>query len=218
MKVGTDGVLLGAWASVGASTLDVGTGTGLIALMAAQRRSDARITAIDIDPDAVRQAQENVCTSPFATRITVCQADIRSGLAGQAFNSIICNPPYFENALRSPDAARATARHDDKLTFDDLAYNSAALLRDGGTLSVVIPLERRADMTSSCATFGLTLVRETHVRTLPAKPPKRTLMEFFKGYTNPCLPDETDSLIIESAPSQPTSEFKMLLKDFYLKF
>ena len=123
MKVGTDGVLLGAWADVkstslqanrSTSILDVGTGTGLIALMAAQRNPEAHIIAIDVNPDAVLQAQENVGASPFANRVIVRQADFRKGFEG-LFDAILCNPPYFENALRCPDASRSTARHSDTL-------------------------------------------------------------------------------------------------------
>ena len=229
MKVGTDGVLLGAWSNVSATggqavkpkrILDVGTGTGLIALMAAQRNPDAHITAIDIDPDAVRQAKENVCASPFAERITVLQADFRQDLEGM-FDAILCNPPYFENALRCPDASRSTARHDDTLTFDELAQRAASLLRPQGTLSVIIPFERRTDMTAACATYGLTLIRETHVRTLLSKPPKRILLEFASKPNDAGESDGADAcqkLCLESAPGVPTPAFKALLKDFYLKF
>lgn len=232
MKVGTDGVLLGAWADVkstspqanrSTSILDVGTGTGLIALMAAQRNPEAHIVAIDVNPDAVLQAQENVDASPFANRIIVQQADFRKGIEG-LFNAILCNPPYFENALRSPDASRSTARHSDTLTFDDLALNASSLLHPLGTLSVIIPSERRMDMIAACATHGLTLVRETHVRTLPTKPPKRVLLEFISGLVG--QPERLDypevpvisTLTIEATPGVPTPEFKALLKEFYLKF
>ena len=248
MKVGTDGALLGAWADVmstrrqphkPAHILDVGTGTGLIALMAAQRNPDARILAIDIDPDAVRQAQENVGASPFARRIVVRQADFRESALlhdekdGALFNAILCNPPYFENALRSPDASRSTARHSDTLTLDDLALSASSLLRPSGTLSVILPFERRRDMTVACATRGLRLTRETHVRTLPDKPPKRVLLEFSTTHPdnpdNPEIPENPENpefpefpvpstLTIESFPGLPTLEFKALLKDFYIKF
>jgi tRNA1Val (adenine37-N6)-methyltransferase len=232
MKVGTDGVLLGAWADVkstslqvhkSTSILDVGTGTGLIALMAAQRNPEAHIIAIDVNPDAVRQAQENVGASPFANRIIVRQTDFRKGVEGH-FDAILCNPPYFENALRCPDASRSTARHSDTLSFDDLALNASSLLRPLGTLSVIIPSERRMDMIAACATQGLTLVRETHVRTLPTKPPKRILLEFISGLVGqqerldyPEFP-KISTLTIEATPGVPTPEFKALLKEFYLKF
>ena len=268
MKVGTDGVLLGAWADVkstsqqvnrstgqqvngstngaasgelsllqlsrvateversSTSILDVGTGTGLIALMAAQRNPSAHITAIDIDPDAVRQAQENVGASPFANRIIVRQSDFRKGVVGY-FDAILCNPPYFENALRCPDFSRSTARHSDTLSFDDLALNVSSQLLPLGTLSVIIPAERRTDMIAACATHNLTLVRETYVRTLPTKHPKRVLLEFrLEELSSPIRPgglEEIDNpspatLTIEATPGVPTPEFKALLKEFYLKF
>ena len=263
MKVGTDGVLLGAWADVRSTSqrvngstsprvngstsprvngstsqqvnrstgvLDVGTGTGLIALMAAQRNPEARVVALDIDADAVRQAKENVSASPFAERITVVQGDFRSFASeegeGVLFDSILCNPPYFERALRCPDKARTLARHDDTLSLEELARKSAMLLRDGGTLAVILPFERRGDMVAECATYGLGLKRETHVQTLPGKAPKRVLMEFGKGIAMGEMGEmgimgkmgERDVLTIEEKAGVPTKEFRALLKDFYLKF
>ena len=239
MKVGTDGVLLGAWGDVESTSpqvhkstgiLDVGTGTGLIALMAAQRNPEARVVALDIDADAVRQAKENVSASPFAERITVVQGDFRSFASeegeGMRFDAILCNPPYFERALRCPDKARTLARHDDTLSLEELARKAATLLREGGTLAVILPFERRGDMVTECATYGLSLKRETHVQTLPGKTPKRVLMEFGKGIAMGEMGDmgimgkmgEGDVLTIEEEAGVPTKEFRALLKDFYLKF
>ena len=242
MKVGTDGVLLGAWGDVRSTSqqvnkstgvLDVGTGTGLIALMAAQRNPEARVVALDIDADAVRQAKENVSASPFAERITVVQGDFRLFASeegeGACFDCILCNPPYFERALRCPDKARTLARHDDTLSLEELARKAATLLREGGTLAVILPFERRGDMVAECATYGLSLKRETHVQTLPGKAPKRVLMEFGKGVAMGEMGEmgilgemekigERDVLTIEEEAGVPTKEFRALLKDFYLKF
>ena len=113
MKVGTDGTLLGAWAQMlmaRGRILDIGTGTGLIALMMAQRFPDASVVGIDIDSEAVAQAQENVEESPFAQRITIRQADVLQFDDEGKFDAIVCNPPYFVNALTCPDQQRTTAR------------------------------------------------------------------------------------------------------------
>ena len=109
MKVGTDGTLLGAWASLGlpeGRILDIGTGTGLIALMMAQRFPQSLVTAIDIDAEAVGQARENVASSPFAGLIEVVQADVRSYQTECLFDAIVSNPPYFSHSLECPDGQR----------------------------------------------------------------------------------------------------------------
>lgn len=230
MKVGTDGVLLGAWARVShcAHILDVGTGTGLVALMAAQR-SDAHVVAIDLDADAVRQATENVESSPWRNRIRVLEADVRAmdsellmadGEGGDAespdswvFDALLCNPPYFENSLKSPDAARTMARHTDTLSFDELAQSAARLLAPHGELSVVIPYDRVSDMTVSAACYGLFATRQTIVVPVEGGKPKRMLMAF----TRHGAPHTPETLCIHDQQRNYTPEYVQLVKDFYLK-
>lgn len=230
MKVGTDGVLLGAWARVAhcSHILDVGTGTGLVALMAAQR-SGARIVAIDLDADAVRQAAENVESSPWGNRVRVMEADVRTvsceqlivdcgagdaaSLGALAFDSLLCNPPYFENSLKSPDAARTMARHTDTLSFDELAQSAARLLTPHGELSVVIPYDRVADMTVSAACCGLFATRQTIVVPVEGGKPKRMLMAF----TRHGAPHTPKTLCIHGQQRNYTPEYVRLVKDFYLK-
>ena len=123
MKVGTDGVLLGAWADGGQRILDIGTGTGLIALMMAQRFPAAEVTAVEIDEQAAMQACENVAASPFADRVNVIHDDIlryADACAEGCFDAIVCNPPFFVNSLKNPDSKRALARHNDNLSFCQL--------------------------------------------------------------------------------------------------
>ena len=117
MKVGTDGVLLGAWTDVSSSQqiLDIGTGTGLIALMLAQRNVTAHITAIDIDEEAIEQAQGNIAASPWKNRIEVMKQDFCQYSANRLFDTIVSNPPYFNQSLKGPDSQRNTARHTDSL-------------------------------------------------------------------------------------------------------
>ena len=133
MKVGTDGVLLGAWCPVSSQAssfkvLDVGTGSGLIALMLAQRLPEAKITAIDIDAGAVEQAAYNFGMSPWADRLN-CQQISLQDLEGEGvYDLIVSNPPYFQDSLKNPDSQRAIARHTDTLSYDELLKHSARLL------------------------------------------------------------------------------------------
>ena len=147
MRVGTDGTLLGAWAqaSDGACRiLDIGTGTGLIALMMAQRYPQAMVTAIDIDDGAVRQAKENVSSSPFADRINVIKADVLTFEDMEKYDSIVCNPPFFEDSLTCPDPQRTEARHTVTLGYRQLMKSAFRLLKDDGRFSVIIPTDCRA--------------------------------------------------------------------------
>ncbi len=234
MKVGTDGVLLGAWACVEhcKRILDMGTGTGLVALMAAQR-SQADIVGIDLDADAVAQATENVAASPWKERIHVLEADARkienggkmhdtsggdetfhlSSFNFPLFDSILCNPPFFENSLKSPDAARTMARHTDTLTFDELARSAVRLLSPEGELSVVIPYDRAHDMTVSAACNGLFATRQTIVVPVEGGKPKRILMAF----TREGAAHAVETLCIHDAQRHYTPEYVRLVEDFYLK-
>lgn len=214
MKVGTDGVLLGAWARVEhcKRILDVGTGTGLVALMAAQR-SHAKVVGIDLDTDAVSQASENAAASPWSSRIRVMAADIKEYADTQLFDAILCNPPYFENSLKCPDAARNMARHTDTLTFDELARSVAGLLTSDGEFSVVIPYDRTTDMTVSAACYGLFATRKTIVYAFEGASPKRVLMAFSKQ-GGACTPN---LLYIQDAQRIHTPEYVSLVKEFYLK-
>ena len=219
MKVGTDGVLLGAWARVEhcKRILDMGTGTGLVALMAAQR-SGADIVAIDLDADAVAQASENVVASPWKERIHVLEADARNlefriQNSEFLFDSILCNPPFFENSLKSPNAARTMARHTDTLTFDELARSASRLLAPEGELSVVIPYDRAHDMTVSAACNGFFATRQTIVVPVEGGKPKRILMAF----TREGAAHAVETLCIHDAQRCYTPEYVHLVEDFYLK-
>lgn len=197
MKVGTDGVLLGAWATVQESPsriLDIGTGTGLIVLMAAQRSPESELFAVEIDPEAAAQARENVQASSWADRITVITGDINqlltTDLANRKFNHILCNPPYFRNSLKCPSEGRTTARHATNLSFDELAAAASSLLSDQGTFSVIIPSEACSDFISSCTENSLLLTRMTDVFTKPNGSPRRALLEFTRPTPQATLPQE----------------------------
>ena len=215
MKVGTDGVLLGAWADINHShrMLDIGTGTGLITLMLAQRCPQASITAIDIDAEAVGQAQENVQSSPWADRIEVVLQDICNYPADQCFDTIVSNPPYFIDSLKCPDNQRNTARHTDTLDAERLLSSVARLLSNDGRFSIILPAEQTDLLIHAACIQGLYPSRKTSVITRPGLPPKRILMEFQKK--EKAL--QTDELIIELERHVYSEEYITLTRDFYLK-
>jgi len=230
MKVGTDGTLLGAWARGGQRVLDIGTGTGLIALMMAQRCPEALVTAVDIDAEAVRQARENVAESPFAERITVVEGDINTLLPTSNignhishfsplishfpphFDAIVCNPPYFNDSLTCPDEQRTTARHTTTLTYRELMAAVARLLSDDGEFSVVIPFDCKARLEAEAALAGLSKTRECSVRTTPRKAPRRFLLAFRK---HPVAVETTEG-VLETEPGQRSDWYHALTNDFYL--
>ncbi len=228
MKVGTDGTTLGAWAAVPSIdaqssilpsyVLDIGTGTGLISLMMAQRYPSAHVTGIDIDASAVAQARANAEASPFAQRITILQEDVASHLSPliscssppaphPLYDAIVCNPPFFTASLRSPDEQRSMARHDDTLTYAQLARHAWRLLGDGGELSVVVPCDQQRRMEAETALMGFFKSRECLLKTSVRKPPKRVLLAYRKHSVAHL---ERQELIIGS------EEYKKLTQDFYL--
>ena len=212
MKVGTDGVLLGAWACGGRSILDVGTGSGLVALMMAQRYEDAEVTAIDIEPGACLQARENVEASPFAGRISVVESSLQ-GFHGGEFDAIVCNPPFYAGTLASKTAARTMARSAETLPFTDLFRHAARLLADGGVLSVVVPAALRSEFDVEAAFAGLWLRRVCMVKTVPRKAPGRCLLEY--GKRSPARVDEAEECL-NNADMTRSEWYAGLTEEFYL--
>lgn len=219
MKVGTDGVLLGAWARLAENhrrILDIGTGTGLIALMAAQRTEawGAEIVGVEIDPSAAEDARENVARSEWNEKVEIVRTSIQDYLPEGNFDHIISNPPYFVSSLLSPDAARTTARHTTSLSFDELATAASRLLAPEGVLSVVLPYDAAPDMTLAAARKGLFLARRTDVSSKTGGKPLRSLLE----YGHSPLPTAVDNLTIHLPDGDYTPEYRELTREFYLKF
>jgi Predicted O-methyltransferase len=210
MKVGTDGTLLGAWARGGERILDIGTGTGLIALMMAQRFEKAIVDAIDIDADSCVQARQNAADSPFGDRINVCNKSLQE-FAGQEtvkhYDSIVSNPPYFVHSLKAPDERRSLARHAETLSYYDLMKCSANMLSEDGEISVVIPFDCRKHLEEAAILSGLFPSCICAVKTKPAKAPKRYLQAFTKHPTTVVQ----EELVIGS------DDYVEMMKDFYLK-
>lgn len=217
MKVGTDGTLLGAWASLGlpeGRILDIGTGTGLIALMMAQRFPQSDVTAIDIDAEAVGQARENVASSPFSGRIEVVQADVRSYQTDALFDAIVSNPPYFSRSLECPDGQRTIARHTTSLSYESLMSAAFRLLSDEGRFSLIIPDDFYRALMADAHLQGFFPSRICAVKTTPAKSPRRYLIELRK---RPVLQTDMKEGIIESLPSVRSPWYQSLTSEFYIK-
>ena len=220
MKVGTDGTLLGAWAlmpgEASGRVLDIGTGTGLIALMMAQRYPEAEVTAIDIDAGAVSQAQENVAASPFARRVTVMEMALQqmgesSRVADQPssrYDALVCNPPFFVNSLVCPDARRTAARHASSLPLTDLTAAASVLLSDGGELSVILPADLHSSMDAAAALSGLFAHRVCRFFTSVRKPAKRVLLAYGR---QPADTFEQTQLVLGD------DDYRQLVAPFYLK-
>ena len=211
MKVGTDGTLLGAWARGGKTVLDVGTGTGLVALMMAQRFPASRVVGIEIEREAAGQAKETVAASPFADRICIAEADVRT-FEAEPFEAIVCNPPYFVDALECPNEQRTLARHATTLTYSELMAAARRLLTDGGELSLVIPFDCKPRLEQEAALAGFFKVRECAVKTTPKKLPRRYLLAFHK---HPCALEQSEG-VIEMQPGVRSPWYQELTKEFYL--
>ncbi|MCD8293004.1 MAG: methyltransferase [Prevotellaceae bacterium] len=183
MKVGTDGVLLGAWCDVrdAARVLDVGAGTGLVSLQIAQRSPQALIASVEIDTDAADQAEENVRRSPWAGRITVFCCDFATFMPDTTFDLIVSNPPYFMDNLKCPDGRRNTARHTDTLDYGLLLRRASSLLTACGHLDIIIPAEAEQVVRRLAGSYKFHLRRLTRIYTKPGKPCRR--LHFYLSLT-----------------------------------
>jgi len=213
MKVGTDGVLLGAWACVeGRQILDIGTGTGLIALIAAQRNPEADVLGIDIDEPAVAQARENIAGSPFSRRIECILQDILTFEPEAPFDAILCNPPFFTEDTLPDNKSRALARNNKCMPFPLLIKKVAMLLAENGTFSLIIPSGLTQEIVALCMENGLHLVRRCQVHTIVRKPPRRTLLEFSRQNRS-C---EMQMLCLIADDGTRSHQYMELTKDIYL--
>jgi len=202
MKVGTDGVLLGAWARGGSRILDVGTGTGLIALMLAQRYPDGSVTAIDIDEAAARQAAENAAQSPFADRVSVACQPVQEHCG--CYDAVVCNPPFFIGSLPAPDRRRSLARHAETLTYEQLMTAGNRLLDDDGELSVVVPFDYRKRMEDAAIIEGFFPSRVCAVKTVARKSARRYLLAFRR---TPCQCEHEELVVGDEAYGGLTEAF-----------
>ncbi len=220
MKVGTDGVLLGAWAGQGMSprnALDIGAGTGIISLMLAQRfvTGDLCIDAIEIDKEAAQQASENVLASPWKDRIHIipnalCEAE--ESLSDKKYDLIVSNPPFYNATLKPDDEARAIARHKDSLPVRDIARFARQHLTSDGRLSLIYPANYDSEVMTAAILEGLSPCRICEVVTREGKQAKRLMAEFSIQVSSLCR----EKLAIRDAEGNYTETYLSLTDAFYL--
>jgi tRNA1Val (adenine37-N6)-methyltransferase len=217
MKVGTDGVMLGAWTSMeGVSrALDVGTGTGLIAIMMAQR-SVAFIDAVEIDENAFIQAQENRTACPWKERIRIHHDSFQhfAGITPFRYDIIVSNPPYFRHSLKSPSIYRSLARHDENLSFESLLFFSSRILTPGGRLALIVPANDITRITEMAFFHHLYPSRMLKVRPLPGRDYSRCLAEFTGNRNQVCV--EKELIIKQPDPDEYTADYVALTREYYL--
>lgn len=215
MKVGTDGVLLGAWASVfqAKKILDVGTGTGLIALMLAQRNPTAIIDAIEIDVSAYEQAKHNIQESKFQERISVILTDFSTFSSDQKYDCIVSNPPYFEENKRMQNSERKTARQQNNLSYHQLCEKASELLATNGRLQLILPFASLENIQEVAKGFGLFCNKICFVKGHENAAIIRVLLEF--SFEEKSL--ITEDLTIEKERHVYTEDYIALTKAFYLK-
>ena len=217
MKVSTDGVLFGAWVDFADAkqVLDIGTGTGLLALIAAQRAPSAHIDAVEIDPGAAAQAAENVAASPWPHRIRVHAMDVRRMHSAHAFDLIVCNPPYYAGYAAAADPRMGLAKHSGELHLDALIQAVDRLLTPTGRFALILPLNREAELVKLAATVGLAPVRRCVVRYVPQRPPKRVLLELDRSGGSV---REEELCVERTGPFDYSPEYRALLAELMLNF
>lgn len=218
MKVGTDGVLLGAWTPLinnPYTVLDIGTGTGVIALMLAQRSHAEQIDAIEIDDEAYEQATENFENSPWNDRLYCYHAGLDEFVdeVEEEFDLIVSNPPFYTENYKSDNEQRDAARFEDSLPFEELVEAADFFLSDNGIFSLIIPYKEEEKIISLCKERNLFPLKITRVKGTPTTEIKRSLLAFSRIEQIPLI----DELVIETARHQYTPEYIALTKDFYLK-
>ncbi|OOF39383.1 tRNA (adenosine(37)-N6)-methyltransferase TrmM [Rodentibacter mrazii] len=215
MKVGTDSILLGAWVDIAQvkNVLDMGSGTGLLALMLAQRSSlDCLISAVELDPAAAQQAQGNIAHSPWQERINLIQADVRDFLhtSSETFDLIVANPPYFDQGVECKNEERELARYAKQSHLDWLIW-AAERLSETGKISFVLPYEAAKTLEKRTALY---CIKQTEIISKVGKSSQRMLITFSKQPQNLLR----DQIVIYDEENHYTNEFIALTKDFYLKF
>ena len=221
MKVGTDGVLVGAWAAIDDLTpnhrvLDLGTGTGLIALMTAQR-CPARVWGLDIDAGAARQAEVNFSNSPWPDRLEVIHGDFRQVgvLQGRRFDHIISNPPFFSRSLNAPDRRRNLARHDETLALTDVCKRLPSILSPHGRVSMILPADRFSEAHRLFSLAGYYLHRSTMVFSKSPSTPIRVLAEWGE---DPQEPERSSLPLYAESGQEWSQQYRSLTKEFYPAF
>lgn len=214
LKVGTDAVLLGAAMTVSPADrhlLDVGTGTGVIALMAAQRCPEAEIVAVEIDGPSAGEAAFNFAASPWSSRLQAICTPLQAYAPPGRFDLIFSNPPYFDNSLTNPDERETAARHTISLSYGDICAFAAEWLTPEGRLSFILPSDGEQRLIRVAASFGLHPFRSLRIRTTAAKAPKRLIIEFSRTRSKVM----ENELTLQDGPER-SAAYSALTREFYL--
>ena len=216
MKVCTDSCILGAWTAVQLKNvrtiLDIGTGTGLLPLMLAQK-SESRIDAIESDRESSGQARENVQLTPWSDRIHIIEGDVRHFVGEVPYDWIITNPPFFESDLRSPERKKNEAKHDESLTLDQLISAIGKNLKQDGHFSILLPHHRTSYFENLASAKGFFLLRKLEVRQSPDHKPFRSICLFGYQKSSEAI---SEALTIMEKDGKYTGGFVNIMKDFYL--
>lgn len=213
MKVGTDGVLVGAWAHGGQRMLDIGAGTGLVSLILAQRFPEARVEGLEIDADAAEQCRENIAASPFADRVRVYASAFQDFVPDAPYDAIVSNPPYFLNGMDNKDVSRTVARRSSMMFFKDFFSYSKQWLLPTGEVSLVLPAENVEDISAEAYLLGFMLSRRIWVRSVPGKPVERCLVSFVKQRLSA---PEMGVVCLMAGDGRRSSWYDNITRDFYL--
>jgi len=216
MKIGTDGTLLGAWVDVKKvnEILDIGTGTGVIALMTAQRNQEAIVTAIEINEDAIIDASFNIQKSPWSDRVGLKNTSLQAFKTEKKYDVIVSNPPFFENSLRSNSTNRNNARHTDSLHYTDILEFAQTHLNPNGIVAMILPVENAEQCLLESVNYGLSLKRKTWVKPVPHKPAHRIVFELTNEDVQNPLENE---LIVETGKRHDyTEDYIELTNAFYI--
>lgn len=216
MKVGTDAVILGAWATQKKPKriLDIGSGTGVIALMLAQRFEAASIDALEIDNKAVQQSKENIANSKWSNRVSQWHTSLQEFQSKHKYDLIVSNPPYFNNQHYAKEKERSQARHTSSLSFDDLLSYTEKLLNEEGSFQLIIPYREAKAFIQKARIHKLIPVKHTKIAHCLGKNFKRSLLSFQKKEA----PMVESELYIKDFQSRFTDEYKALTAAFYLHF
>lgn len=217
MKVSTDGVLLGAWACTGPASriLDVGTGTGVLALIAAQRCPQALIDAVEVDAQAAAQARENVASSPWPGRIGIHTADIRQWTSGERYDLVLCNPPFHKGHRPPVNERMAKAKHEGTLGLPELLAAMERLSALNGRAAMILPFERLEELAALSGARGFSIARLCTVQHVAGKSPKRALVELRHG---PACAAIQETLVVQLPDGAFSPEYRALLADLELHF
>ncbi|WKK59033.1 tRNA1(Val) (adenine(37)-N6)-methyltransferase [Sphingobacterium sp. BN32] len=217
MRINTDGVILGAhaYADSPKHILDIGTGTGVIALMLAQRFEQATVTGVEIDELAAHTALENFKASPFVDRLELVNSDIFLWTPAISYDLIVSNPPFYINSLHNPDARRKTAKHTDVTFFEGLLDFVALHLNSTGKLQIIVPVELKDFLVSMAASKGLHLLEELKIRSFDDAEPIRLILSFTKMQG---VDFASEGFVIYKDRGQHSEAYRQLLKPFFLAF